>query len=81
MPSEPDGFPDSAGFAEPLLPVTATIGGVAAWVGYVGGDVGLPPGMIRADLTVPYGVTGSAVPVAITVGSVSSQAGVTIAVQ
>jgi uncharacterized protein (TIGR03437 family) len=80
-PSEPDGFPDSAGFAEPLLPVTAAIGGATAGVGYVGGDAGLPPGMTRVDLTVPTGVTGSAVPVTITVGGASSQAGVTIAVQ
>jgi uncharacterized protein (TIGR03437 family) len=80
-PSEPDGFPDSAGFAEPLLPVTAAIGGAKASVGYVGGDSGLPPGMTRVDLTVPTGVTGSAVPVTITVGGASSQAGVTIAVQ
>ncbi len=80
-PSEPDGFPDSAGFAEPLLPVTATVGGATAAVGYVGGDTGLPPGMFRMDVTVPFGATGSAVPVVVKIGSASSQAGVTIAVK
>ena len=80
-PSEPDGFPDSAGFAEPLLPVTATVGGATAAVGYVGGDSGLPPGMFRMDVTVPFGVTGSAVPVVVKIGTASSQTGVTIAVK
>ena len=79
-PAEPDGFPDNAGFAQPLLPVTATIGGVAAGVGYVGGDTGLPPGMIRVDLAVPFGITSGAAPVVIKIGSASSQTGVTIAV-
>jgi trimeric autotransporter adhesin len=80
-PPVPDGTPNGAGFDYPVLPVTATIGGVAAGVGYVGGDTGLPPGMIRVDLSVPSGVTGSAVPVAIKIGSASSQPGVTIAVK
>ncbi len=80
-PAEPDGFPDNAGFAQPLLPVTATIGGVAAGLGYVGGDTGLPPGMIRVDMAVPFGITSGAAPVVIKIGSASSQTGVTIAVQ
>jgi trimeric autotransporter adhesin len=79
-PSEPDGFPDLPGYANPVLPVTATIGGVAAAVSYDGGDTGLEPGMIRVDVTVPSGISGGAVPVVIKVGSASSQAGVTIAV-
>jgi len=80
-PSVPDGFPNSAGFAHPLAQATATIGGVAANVGYAGGDVGLPPGMIRLDIGVPVGVTGNTVPVVVKIGSASSQPGVTIAVK
>jgi trimeric autotransporter adhesin len=80
-PSVPDGAPNNAGFAHPLLPVTATIGGVPAPVAYAGGDNGLAPGMIRVDVSVPANVSGSAVPVVVTVGNASSQPGVTIAVQ
>jgi uncharacterized protein (TIGR03437 family) len=84
-PSAPDGTPDSAGSAHPVLPVTATIGGMNASVAYEGGDTGLPPGMIRVDLNVPNNVTSSAVPVplpvVLTFGTASSQSGVTIAVQ
>jgi len=80
-PTEPDGTPDSPGLAVPLLPVTATIGGVTASVVYVGGDTGLPPGMIRVDVAVPGGVHGSAEPVAVKIGAASSQTGVTVALQ
>lgn len=79
-PAVPDGAPNAAGFAHPLLPVSATIGGVATTVAYAGGDNGLAPGMIRLDIAVPTNVTGSAVPVTITVGNATSQPGVTIAV-
>jgi uncharacterized protein (TIGR03437 family) len=80
-PSIPDGFPDNAGYAIPVLPVTATIGGVATGIGYAGGDTGLPPGMIRIDMAVPFGIASGAAPVVIKIGSVSSQTGVTIAVK
>lgn len=79
-PAVSDGAPDAAGYAKPLLSVTATIGGAPAEVVYAGGDTGLSPGTIRIDLAVPSSVTGNAVPVAITVGTASSQPGVTIAV-
>lgn len=80
-PAAPDGAPNSAGIAHPLADVTASIGGVAATVAYAGGDNGLAPGMIRVDVTVPSSVSGSAVPVVVSVGNASSQPGVTIAVQ
>jgi len=79
-PAVADGAADAAGYAKPLLPVTATIGGVPAEVAYAGGDNGLSPGTIRIDLTVPESVTGNAVPVVIAIGNNSSQPGVTIAV-
>ncbi len=78
-PSVPDGAPDPAGSAHPVLPVSANIGGVTTSVAYSGGDTGLPPGTIRIDLNVPSTVTGT-VPVILTIGSASSQPGVTIAV-
>ena len=81
-PSVPDGSPNNAGFAHPVLNVTATIGGVSAPVAFAGGDTGLPPGVIRLDVGIPSTVTpGGAVPVVVKIGSASSQPGVTIAVK
>lgn len=78
-PSAQDGAPNAPGSAHPLLNLSATIGGSAASVVYAGGDNGVAPGMIRVDLTVPD-VSGSALPVIVTVGDTASQP-VTIAVQ
>ncbi len=80
-PSVPDGQANSAGYAHPLLPVTASIGGQSALVQYAGGDNGLLAGTIRVDVRVPTGITGSAIPVTLQIGGVSSQPGVTIAVK
>jgi uncharacterized protein (TIGR03437 family) len=79
-PVVPDGAPNNRGFGFPLLPVTATVNGQHAVVQYAGGDPGLPAGTIRVDVRVPAGISGSAASVAISIGSVSSQPGVTIAV-
>ena len=66
----------------PILPVTATIGGLPALVNYAGSAAGLVSGVMQVNLTIPQGVTpGSSVPIVITVGTVSSQTGVTVAVQ
>jgi uncharacterized protein (TIGR03437 family) len=75
-----DGVPNPAGSAAPLQRVSATINGLPAVVGYVGGDVGIPAGTIRIDIRVPAGVTGAAVPITIQIGGGSSQPGVTVAV-
>ncbi len=67
---------------KPQFPVTATIGGISAEVTYAGGATGLVAGGMQINVRVPASVSpGSAVPVAIAVGSVSSQTGVTLAVQ
>ena len=64
-----------------LLPVTATLGGQAANVQFVTGSYAQTPGVIQVFIRVPAGVTGPAVPVVVTIGGVSSQTGVTVAVQ
>jgi uncharacterized protein (TIGR03437 family) len=61
---------------------TVTIGGVAATVTYAGWVADSVAGLYQINATVPTKATaGTAVPVVVTVGGVSSQAGVTMAIQ
>jgi uncharacterized protein (TIGR03437 family) len=62
------------------LPVTATIGGMTATVLYAGAAPGEVNGVMQVNLTVPTGLTGVQ-PLMITVNSVASQNGVTVAVK
>jgi uncharacterized protein (TIGR03437 family) len=61
--------------------VTATINGVTATVNFAGAAPGLVTGVIQVNLTIPAGVTGSALPLAITINGSTTLAGPTIAVQ
>ena len=61
--------------------VTATVGGQAAVVDFAGAAPSLITGAIQFNVTIPTGVTGSNVPVVITIGGISSPLGTTIAVQ
>jgi uncharacterized protein (TIGR03437 family) len=67
----------------PLLqPVTATVGGIPATVAYAGSAAGLVSGVMQVNLIIPATApTGPSVPIVITVGTASTQAGVTVAVQ
>jgi len=66
----------------PVLRVTATVGGVDAQVLYAGSAAGLISGVMQVNLMIPGNATvGGAVPLQISVGGVPTQAGVTIAVQ
>lgn len=62
------------------LPVSATIGGMTAAVGYSGPAPGEVNGVMQLNLTVPLGLTG-AQPLIVTVGDVASQSGVTVSVK
>jgi uncharacterized protein (TIGR03437 family) len=65
----------------PVLPVLAQIGGQLADVVYAGGAPGAVEGVIQVNLRVPpASQTGAAVPLVLTVGSSSSQPGITLAV-
>jgi len=67
---------------KPVLPVTVTIGGVNAQVAYAGAAGGDVAGVLQVNVVVPSTVTsGSALPVVLTVGTVQSQTGTTMAVQ
>jgi uncharacterized protein (TIGR03437 family) len=70
----------------PVLPVTATVGGIPATVYYAGTAPGIVTGVMQVDVLIPLNVTpGPAVPIVVTVGSppgaFSTQAGVTVAVK
>jgi uncharacterized protein (TIGR03437 family) len=60
--------------------VTATIGGKPAAVMFAGASPGDLTGVFRLDIQTPAGVTGDALPIAITIDGVSSPPGPTIAV-
>jgi uncharacterized protein (TIGR03437 family) len=65
----------------PVLPVTATVNGLPATVVYAGSAAGSISGLMQVNLIIPAGApTGGAVPIAVTVGTVASQSGVTIAI-
>jgi uncharacterized protein (TIGR03437 family) len=81
-PGGVDGKLATAPYPTPNLPVNVTIGGIIVNnLQYVGGAPGNVAGLLQINVAVPAGVTpGSAVPVVIRVGNVTSQTGVTIAV-
>lgn len=64
------------------LPVTATIGGVPADVIYAGAAPGLIAGIDQINVRVPSGVTANpAAPILLTMGSFTTQPGVTVSVK
>jgi uncharacterized protein (TIGR03437 family) len=66
----------------PLLPVSATIGGIPATVLYAGSAAGLVSGVMQVNVRIPENApTGSSVPIVITVGSAATQTNVTLAVR
>jgi len=82
-PAGPDGIINAEVLPLPVpkLPVSVTVGGVAAKVQYAGAAPGAVQGVMQLNLLLPAGVsTGSAVPVKVTVGSATSKANVTIAI-
>jgi uncharacterized protein (TIGR03437 family) len=65
-----------------ILPVTASIGSVAAQVVYAGEAPGYTSGLQQINILVPENVPlGAAIPLQLTVGGVDTQSGVTIAIQ
>jgi trimeric autotransporter adhesin len=65
----------------PIAQVTATIGGQPASVQYAGSAPGEVEGLLQANVLVPATVPTGALPVALTVGGILSQSGVTISVK
>src|ERR1019366_2914121 len=66
---------------KPLLPVSVQIGGLEAKVLYAGAAPGMVAGVLQVNCTVPLdSPSGYTVPITLSVGSTSSPAGVTLAV-
>jgi uncharacterized protein (TIGR03437 family) len=83
-PGDPDWAEDELA-AEPLPkptnPVKVTIGGQEGEILYAGAAPGMA-GVMQVNVRVPTGIKiGSAVPVVLTIGTASSQPGVTLAVR
>jgi uncharacterized protein (TIGR03437 family) len=67
---------------KPLLNVTASINGIDAEVVYAGSAPGFVSGAMQVNIRIPDNApTGAAVPLLVKIGTASSQAGVTIAIQ
>jgi uncharacterized protein (TIGR03437 family) len=72
----------SDGLRHLLLPVTATIGGVSATVLFAGDVPGTTTGLVQINVQIPANAPGGpAIPLQLTVGGVSTAAGVTLAIQ
>ena len=79
-PTGVDGQPTTTPFPKPLLPVQVTIDGKPAEITYAGGAPGIVAGLMQINARIASNAQVGNVPVVITVGSASSQPGVTIAV-
>jgi uncharacterized protein (TIGR03437 family) len=86
-PTSTDGEVSSSTSLLPLVLqqyVTATIGGKAAPILFAGAAPGDVTGVVQFNIQVPTGITGSALPIVVTINGpagVQSQAGATVAVQ
>ncbi len=73
---------DGTGLTKPVTqPVAVTVGGQQATVLYAGSAPGLVAGAFQVNVQLPANLPSGAQPVVVTVGTASSQANVTVAVQ
>lgn len=66
---------------KPVATVTATIGGQPTYVAFYGEAPTIVAGLMQVNVVIPPNTPSGAVPLAITVGSSSTQSGVTVAVK
>ncbi len=64
-----------------MLPVTATVNGVAAQVQYAGSAPGEVYGVMQVNVLLPTTLPAGTLPIVITVGTTNTQTGVTLAVK
>jgi len=79
-PAGLDGQIANGVYPKPVLPVSVTIGGQPASIAYYGAAPGLTAGLMQLNVVVPQNIPAVNEAVLLTVGTASSQAGVTIAV-
>jgi uncharacterized protein (TIGR03437 family) len=82
-PPGQNGTINAAPLPQPLLPVSATIGGKPATIipgGYAGGAPGAVAGVMQVNVQVPAAIGAGSVPVVLQVGDAPTQAAVTITV-
>ena len=79
-PPGEDGTVNDRIIREPQAGVSLNIGGMPATVIYAGTATGLVQGILQVEALIPAGLTGTA-PVVLTVGTASSQSGVTISLK
>jgi uncharacterized protein (TIGR03437 family) len=76
-----DGEPATS-IATTLLPVTATVGGIAAEVTYAGAAPGLIAGAVQINVHIPKATAPDlSTPISLSIGSASTPAGVTVSIQ
>jgi len=81
-PGQDGSITDANSLPQPVLPVTAQIGGQSAPVLYAGGAPGIVAGVLQINVSIPAGApAGPAVPVTLQVGSQATQSGVTVAIE
>jgi len=72
---------DGTGLNHPVLPVTATVGGVPAQVVYSGSAPGFVYGAAQVNVVIPAGVASGPQLIIISIGGIQTQAGVTVQIQ
>ncbi len=82
MPASVDGFVASAPLPAPIAQVSVTMGGLPCQLNFEGAAPGLVSGVLQINAQVPAGLSpGSSVPIQVRIGSATSSATVTVAVQ
>ena len=66
---------------QPALPLRVTIGGQQAAVTFFGEAPGIVSGVMQVNAQIPPGLSGGELPLSISIGGVSSQAGLTVSVK
>lgn len=79
-PSGVDGQVATSPYPKPVLPVSITIGGQPASLAYYGAAPGETAGVLQLNVVVPQNIDPGNAAIVLTVGTASSQTGVTLAV-
>jgi uncharacterized protein (TIGR03437 family) len=79
IPAGVDGGVNTSVYPQPVLPVSATVGGQPAKIIYAGAAPDFVAGVLQVDIQIPAGVSGT-VPIELTVGTASTPSGLTVSI-